>query len=1011
MKVKFEDVRLKLDDIERAYKKLKNYVYYDNTTLFLREKLAEFESSNQFEQNISDLFNFIDSNKSVENSRYFNNLCNDIGFNLYIKKIKSEEECVKDNIISNRMIYDKYEVQKLTYLIDAPIEIHIISALWVMNVGKILESEYKSYCYANIIGVKKSSSIFIKPYFKLYSEWRDNAIKKAKKALEDNNDILILSLDIKEYYNSVQFNFDKLVSYLKTKENEIDNLGLCIYLTDLLKIIYQKYHLILKNEKKENDFILPIGILSSGILANWYLKDFDTNVNNKIKPLYYGRYVDDIIIVLINPIITKSEGNSLSNNILFKYFIGNEILIRNISKDKLNNNIESNNCSYIYNLKDFKNLEIQSDKIIIYNLTKNNSTAVIDKFERKIIENSSEFRFLPEDEELKKEFIDEANHVYYSDSINKLRSVENFNHDKYGASKFLAKLIYTNLLSDFKTEDKTINQILKFFRGKVNLDFYTLLEKLFTFFVVSKLEKERNKLLNDIFSSISRLEFDTAYFENIINPLKDKEQLKEKLTKDLIHYLYIALNLSFSLEPKSCNGAFIKNFDRKLQKYKDRLKFKVDFDNTIKNFRTSNLVRHNYMFYPLINYTSLYDSDFSYIDRKNLDISEYNKIFEIDPKSNMVKYTPRNISFYECCVFSIYQDLIQRSKDNTLFNSSDYINKARDLYFSINKTNLDLLIENNNDNIPDFMKDKIKLENPNDNISYHKIFINEEIDNDSKLKIGIANTKILSSNVQKNLEDKPNLSRERKNEIFQLLNSVIKDKVKLFVLPEFYIPFNWLDFIATFSKRHELAIVTGLEHFIHNGIAFNFIATILPFKYNNFNDAIIILRLKNHYAPFEESIIINEKQLKIPNKENKIIYDLFHWSNASFSVFYCYELANINHRGLFKSKVDFLIASEYNKDINYFSNIVESVVRDIHCYFIQVNSSDYGDSRITQPSKTEIMNLVRTKGGYNNTFLSEYLDIHKLRKFQKMTICGQNNSKMDFKNTPPNFDSSEVDKR
>lgn len=77
------------------------------------------------------------------------------------------------------------------------------------------------------------------------------------------------------------------------------------------------------------------------------------------------------------------------------------------------------------------------------------------------------------------------------------------------------------------------------------------------------------------------------------------------------------------------------------------------------------------------------------------------------------------------------------------------------------------------------------------------------------------------------------------------------------------------------------------------------------------------------------------------------------------------------------------------------------------CYFIQVNSSDYGDSRITKPAKTEIKNIIQLKGGENKTILVGKLDIKKLRDFQ---IKGYELQRADnnFKPTPPDFDRDEI---
>ena len=56
---------------------------------------------------------------------------------------------------------------------------------------------------------------------------------------------------------------------------------------------------ILKNKefkdiKKED--ILPIGLYSSAILANIYLKDLDDIILKETSPNYYGRYVDDLFL-------------------------------------------------------------------------------------------------------------------------------------------------------------------------------------------------------------------------------------------------------------------------------------------------------------------------------------------------------------------------------------------------------------------------------------------------------------------------------------------------------------------------------------------------------------------------------------------------------------------------------------------------------------------------------------------------------------------------------------------
>lgn len=43
--------------------------------------------------------------------------------------------------------------------------------------------------------------------------------------------------------------------------------------------------------------MIPLGFLPSLIIANWNLQGFDKVILNNINPFYYGRYVDDVLIV------------------------------------------------------------------------------------------------------------------------------------------------------------------------------------------------------------------------------------------------------------------------------------------------------------------------------------------------------------------------------------------------------------------------------------------------------------------------------------------------------------------------------------------------------------------------------------------------------------------------------------------------------------------------------------------------------------------------------------------
>jgi hypothetical protein len=140
----------------------------------------------------------------------------------------------------------------------------------------------------------------------------------------------------------------------------------------------------------------------------------------------------------------------------------------------------------------------------------------------------------------------------------------------------------------------------------------------------------------------------------------------------------------------------------------------------------------------------------------------------------------------------------------------------------------------------------------------------------------------------------------------------------------------------------------------------------------------------------------------IPRYKEKQRHQLIHWRGAGFAIYNCYELASLEDRAIFKGKVDFLVCPQFNPDTNYFSNIIESATRDLHCYIIQANCAQYGDSRVVSPSKTEKLTPMRIKGGDNQTFLTMELPLEKLRGHQRKKYGLQKESN-DYKPTPPGF--------
>ncbi len=124
----------------------------------------------------------------------------------------------------------------------------------------------------------------------------------------------ILKLDLAGYFMSINHQklYDKIRSRLLKEKNHCSfNLDLALGL--LQQIIFHNYTSNCVIRGSRNDwqklpankslfqapvgFVLPIGNLTSQLFSNIYLNDFDHFITRTLKFGYYGRYVDDFIII------------------------------------------------------------------------------------------------------------------------------------------------------------------------------------------------------------------------------------------------------------------------------------------------------------------------------------------------------------------------------------------------------------------------------------------------------------------------------------------------------------------------------------------------------------------------------------------------------------------------------------------------------------------------------------------------------------------------------------------
>lgn len=1041
-----------LDEIKSAYNKFKNYIYYDNTELLLREKLIEFETdtkkddSNFFNWGISAPYNekdkfrniFSNDNVTIEenlelkfnkileelnngdsDSEFFLFLFNKVDVDFFPKKFKSDDSEINKNFISNVKSKEKYEVEKVTPFINAPLEFHIISILWIIKSGYKFDSELLDVCKGNRLLLNKDHSSLIqnsslfKPYYSQYQSWRDNSVSVAQNLLKNNKNALFINLDIKNYFNSTDIELNKYFP-----EDNFVNIILRRLHLEYTQKLEGKYQF--PGIKSNISSLLPIGLLSSYIIANHYLNDLDKIIIKKIKPSYYGRYVDDILLVISDPKESIAEiekyndyGINHSNFIVYENQANDKnkkVKLTKIEKIIIENldpifKIVDTGDERLIKIDKYENLYCQQQKTFMYYFDHNESDIVIDKLKQELNYRSSEFKDLPDDNENLGEIDKNALYLNYTDSDGKIRTLKDYKENRFGLTVYLTNKILGATKHKKSVSDQEIKNFIKIFKGQNTIEFYKLWEKIFTFLLVNDKAEEYIEFYFQCIKEIKKIK----YNQKRIRSNRVQSTLIQYL--DSAHELSLTLNLNFI----SGNKKALRNFEYQSNVVEsDIMDFffnRITRSNSLwaLRYRKANMMRHQYISIPLLNYTKeSYNGEISLINY-NVNLQKYN----ID--DDLLKNSPRSVKFWECTISMLITDLISdKFIDEKLYTSiSDFqkeeenhlLNRSFDRFKLTNKNHKpDYIFDDNIDNY----KDKFfRIKSINNGIMEIEVpFSNGE--KISKPKISVANTKVDQSNFINGLRLKTNVSNSRYQNLVDFLKSTRKNKTDIVAFPEYFIPIELLSSLVRYSERNDSLVITGLEHITINNKAYNFVSTILPLNINGYKDATIVFRLKNHYSPAEEELITGN-HLKIP-KPIDPRYHIFNWKNIYFSVFYCFELTNITHRSALKAKIDLLVAVEYNKDVNYFSNLVESVSRDIHCFVAQVNSSDFGDTRITQPTESYRRDILKVKGGENNITLSGVLEIDKLREFQRKRYNLTKNDKV-FKVLPPDFNLAEVLKR
>lgn len=426
--------------IEDAYRKLKGSVYLDKTVPYMRMRISDFERDN-VEQKIENIYNALyNQEKWLE---FEQNILDSINVLTFPKKLECEDEVNEEPIVISNVCDNEVVIEKYNNFIDMSVEGHIVGILWILTIGYKMDDNLYINCYGNrlnknlLYGKCKTTASpnLFKPYFSQYENWRNQGLKVAEDAINvRNNSVVITMLDLTRYYYNVAITEEKYnimtAAYFKLDDQVLNRINKCIY--NIIKTFSDRC-----NCKRGS--MLPIGFLPSNILSNYYLKDLDEKMSKLDGTAYYGRYVDDMILVTELEEETKfndnilNRGNKYACEYMLELLESSEVLCKK-ENDK-------------YSISNFPGLYFQKNKFRFFYIDKNGYDTIIEKIHKDICQNASEFNYIPETaiEELNTDILK----IEREDTVNKLRAINCTSIDKYVLSKTVEKNNIASMMRNY----------------------------------------------------------------------------------------------------------------------------------------------------------------------------------------------------------------------------------------------------------------------------------------------------------------------------------------------------------------------------------------------------------------------------------------------------------------------------------------------------------------------------------------------------------------------------------
>jgi hypothetical protein len=1005
-----------IEDLIIAYRKVKSDIYFDNGHDNLI-KLANYEEHlienlRQLQRNLnSGDWDLMKSRNFLGDFRYIlkdiefdhNDSEKEKGFVYFSDPLANWEEIKIDDVSFRFIGYHS-------------IDFHVLASLWIDKVGVILERNLSEKCYGSRLKRPNQkfnqfvSSSFpdnyseeykllnghFRPYYWDYKRWQDDGIKTIEDSLDKGKKVVVLTADIKKFYHSVSADFlldERFYSFLNRDYLDEEMNRFTHLFVDLLNE-WSKICLSTISKsvlKRRNHCGLPVGLSASKVIANLYLAYFDQKIDQEVSPIHYGRYVDDIILVLEN------KGNFKSCRDIWKY-IGARI--PECSYGSEGNDAPSAKFHIPFGGENEIEFGIAKEKLFV--LEESSGYSFIETLKESMKENSSEWRLLPDSDEeienLSKQIASSTSSV--EEHVNSLRKSDGLSIQrlkfalrlrnfeslvdlvpvdvwKKGLNKFLA------ICENFIISPQQFPTYLRYYPRIVGLavkaDEFDFANKLIERFrhcwmlVRSKAEAKNENETSHILLQTWRFAEDLLREAIVANsPFHDHKKLEKH---NASFYKLDSTNFEVEIISKKLFLSDLHSIPYK------NIFFRADLYKDSRNRRDIRLYQLN----EICEYTKLIDK------RKILQL-----IHRIRNNHRISEHLPNGIFFYT----RPFNTLELTSLVSTWSNSNEEIETLNSYLKLFLIPPIKVVISDTDSNDGNLKHIKInnvkKDENPT--VALTSFYTDE--------KSWVANVR--------NDGEEPDTTRFTR--LFRLINDILvcQKEVDYIVFPELSLPRQLILYIANKLKSKKISLIAGIEYAKQSdeitenikGIVSNQLLYVLNTNNGYYNEQVFIIQEKVIPAFHEERELFDTGGMVL-QAESELKYIIQH-DKFFFSGLICNELLNIDYRQPLRGKIDALFVVEWNKDTEMYDPIISSTSNDLHCFMVQVNNRKYGDTRLRGPYKDSFeRDKVRVRGGELDYFVVATIDAKEIREFQR----NHRSPDKPFKPMPTGFKMSEKRRR